>query len=346
MPKVSVIILNWNGKKFLDACLSSLANVTSIPLEIIVVDNNSSDDSVKFIRNKFPKVNLIASKENNGFAKGNNIGAARATGKYLLFLNNDTKVTPEFLTPLVAACEKDSTIGCVQPEMRVMKSPDLLDEAGAYLTFSGFLYHYGYRKKYNAPMYRSTREVFSAKGACIFIPKKVFQTVGAFDEDFFIFFEETDLCHRIWLAGFRVLYMPKSHIFHVAGGDTLDTYNHERRIYLTFKNMNSSYLQNFGAFFLWTVYPVFLLFQLCLVFTFFVIGKRGEARAILRGWKWNMVHIATVFHKRSRIQSRIRRVSDWALRKHICYNPGLPYYFSHILSFFSHQNSAVVKQKA
>lgn len=337
MPKVSVIILNWNGKRFLDTCLTSLAKVTSIPLEVILVDNNSSDGSAEYVRKKFPNVTLIASRENNGFAKGNNIGAAKATGKYLLFLNNDTKVTPDFLIPMVEACEKDKTIGCIQPEMRVMKTPNLLDEAGAYLTFTGLLYHYGYRKNHSMAVYKNTREIFSAKGACIFIPKSVFRTAGEFDESFFIFFEETDLCHRIWLAGYRVLYMPKSFIYHVAGGDTLTTYDHAKRIYLTFKNMNSSYLQNFGTFFLWTVYPVFVFVQISVFVLLLCIGKFGEAGAALRAWSWNATHFSMIMRQRNKVQSAIRKVSDRELQRHITYNPGLHFYVSSFLNFFAHQ---------
>ena len=183
-PLVSVIILNWNGKKFLHTCVSSLVQIKNPLIEIIVVDNNSSDGSVSYMRKNFPKVKVIASDKNNGFAGGNNIGARTAAGQYLLFLNNDTKVSKEFLLPIIEACKRDPHIGCVQPEMRVMDHPDLLDEAGAYLTMSGFLYHYGYRKVHRLPMYRTTRVVFSAKGACMLIPKHAFEEVGGFDEDF------------------------------------------------------------------------------------------------------------------------------------------------------------------
>lgn len=341
MPKVSVVILNWNGKKFLQTCLSSLGKLKYPSVEIIVVDNNSSDDSVSYIKKNFPRVSVIASRTNNGFAKGNNIGAKRASGKYLLFLNNDTKVTPDFLAPMVDACERDAAIGCIQPEMRVMKTPELLDEAGAYLTPSGFLYHYGYRKKYTKAEYRNTREVFSAKGACIFIPKRVFNSVGGFDKDFFIFFEETDLCHRIWLSGHRVLYMPKSYIFHVAGGDTTDTYSYIRRIYLTFKNMNYSYLKNFGILHLFTIYPVFIIFQIGLFFYFLLRGKFGEVGAMAKGWQWNILHIGLIWQKRKHIQHTIRKVSDLSIHHKIFFSPGAYYYYCILFDAKRYQDKPV-----
>ncbi len=330
-PLVSVIILNWNGKKFLHTCLSSLTQIKNPRIEIIVIDNNSSDDSVSYMRKNFPKVKVIASDKNKGFAGGNNLGAEASSGQYLLFLNNDTKVTKEFLNPMISACKRDPYIGCIQPEMRVMNHPDLLDEAGAYLTMSGFLYHYGYRKEYRLPMYRTTREVFSAKGACMLIPKHAFEQVGGFDEDFFIFFEETDLCHRLWLAGYKVLYQPESYIYHVAGGDTTDTYDYERRVYLTFKNMNCSYLKNFGALYLATIYPVFLIFQLGVLIYFFVSLRFTIVNAILRGWWWNVVNVHTTLKKRNTIQQHIRNVTDRAIRRSIYYNPGIYYYFCLLL---------------
>ena len=326
-PLVSVIILNWNGKKFLHTCLSSLAQIKNPRIEIIVVDNNSSDDSVSYMRKEFPKVNVIESSKNNGFAGGNNIGAGAALGQYLLFINNDTKVTKDFLIPMIELCKRDAHVGCVQPEMRVMNHPDLLDEAGAYLTLSGFLYHYGYRKVHRLPMYQTTRVVFSAKGACMLIPKHAFEEVGGFDEDFFIFFEETDLCHRLWLAGYKVIYMPDSHIYHVAGGDTVDTYDYERRVYLTFKNMNCSYLKNFGFLYGATIYPIFVCFQIALLFYFLLSLRLGVARAIMRGWWWNIRNIRSTLQKRHTIQHHLRVVADSVIKKSIYYNPGLYYYF-------------------
>lgn len=326
-PKVSVVILNWNGKKFLRTCLQSLRQLRYPAVEVIVVDNNSSDGSVEFIQKEFPSVRLIKNRQNTGFAAGNNTGASIATGKYLLFINNDTKVTPDFLNPLVKEAEEDPTVGCIQPEMRVMHTPTLLDEAGAYLTFSGFLYHYGYRKPYRLPPYRRPREIFSAKGACMFLPRAVFDDVGAFDEDFFIFFEETDLCHRLWLAGYRVLYLPTSHIFHTVGGDTVDTYNYARRIYLTFKNMNVTYLKNFGTLHLATIYPMFLVFQIGLLFFFLVRDNSKAAQALMSAWWWNIVHLRRTMKKRVHVQHEVRHRSDSQLHRHIFQNPRMYYYY-------------------
>ncbi len=327
MPKVSVVILNWNGKEFLDGCLSTLRELRYKPLEVILVDNNSSDGSADYIAKKFPWVKLIRNTYNSGFAEGNNIGYKNSTGKYILFLNNDTKVTADFLTVLVKELESDRSIGCIQPQMRIMNSPDLQDEAGGYLTQGGFLYHYGYRKKYSRPVYKCKREVFSVKGACMLIPRRILEEVGLFDPDFFIFFEETDLCYRIWLAGYKVIYDPKSYIFHFVGGDTVSKYSYERRIYLTFKNMTCSYLKNFGLKNFFSVYPLFLGIQSLLAIYYLITFKWYLLRAIAGAYAWNIHNLGQTMVKRRQIQHGLRRISDSDLDKHIISNPKFSYLY-------------------
>lgn len=324
--KVSIIILNWNGKKFLKNCLISLKKVNYQPLEIIVVDNHSSDGSQDYVKRFHPQVKLIENRENYGFAKGNNLGFKAASGDYLLFLNNDTQVTPDFLKTMMVNFQKDSLIGCVQPQMRVMDQPNLIDEVGAYLTATGFLYHFGYRKDYRQKKYQKKRTIFSAKGACLLIPRKVLKKTGLFDEDFFIFFEETDLCFRIWLAGYKVIYEPKSVIYHVVGGDTTDKYKYERRIYLIFKNMNCCYLKNFGLFNFLRIYPFFLAVQLGVIFYFLITLKFNLLKVICQAYAWNLVHFKETLKKRAVVQKKIRKISDAELDRKIMAQPHFPYY--------------------
>ena len=282
-PKVSVVILNWNGKEYLANCLASLAKASYATFEVIVVDNNSSDGSVEFVRKNFPRVKVIASNINLGFASGNNLGFRKATGKYVVFLNNDTVVTEDFLAPLVSDLEKDEFLGCVEPQLRMLSEPRLIDQVGSFLTSTGYLYHYGFHKPFNKAIYQNRREIFSAKGACMMLPRKVLQKVGVFDDDFFIFFEETDLCYRLWLAGYSVLYEPKSIIYHRTGGDTSDTYAYERRVYLSTKNMLCCYLKNFGLLNLLTIFPILILMQGLVAINFLVRGKPSLTSAVIRG---------------------------------------------------------------
>lgn len=329
MPIVSIIVLNWNGKGFLKDCLTSLKKITYPKIEVIIVDNNSTDGSQEFIKNNFPHFRLIENKKNYGFAKGNNIGWKASRGEYILFLNNDTVVTADFLEPLLSDFKKNPQIGCLQPQIRVLKEKHLIDSAGSFLTFTGFLYHYGFRKKCDLEKYNKRREIFSAKGACILIPRKVLQKVGVFDEDFFIFFEETDLCFRIWLAGYTVVYEPKSVIYHFVGGDTTasDSYKYERRMYLIFKNMNCSYLKNFGTLNFFQIFSVFILVQVGLFLYSLLQFRMGVLRAMINAYWWNIANLQDTLRKRRQIQHRIRKVSDKDISSYIKLDPRPSYYY-------------------
>ncbi|MGH7203443.1 MAG: glycosyltransferase family 2 protein, partial [Candidatus Levyibacteriota bacterium] len=141
--KVSIIIINWNGLNYLQECLPSLQKQDYPNTEIIVVDNASSDESVSYLKKNFPKVRIVLNDKNYGFAEANNIGYKYITGDYVLFLNNDTKVTRNFLSILVKKLEKDETIGGIQSKILLMDKPDHYDSIGAFLTGTGILYHYG-----------------------------------------------------------------------------------------------------------------------------------------------------------------------------------------------------------
>jgi len=329
MSKVSIIVLNWNGKKFLKNCLNSLKKLTYPNMEIIIVDNYSTDGSQEFVKKKYPEFLLLENKKNYGFAKGNNIGFHASSGKYVLFLNNDTIVKPNFLEPLVEDCEKDPKIGCIQPQLRLASDKSVMDQMGSFISFLGFLYHYGYRKKYSNEKYGKQKEIFSAKGACILFPRKVLDKIGLFDEDFFIFFEETDLCFRVWLSGHKVLYEPKSLIYHVVGGDTMasDKYKYERRIYLIFKNTNCSYLKNFGTRNFITVYPIFIIVQICIFLLFLIQLHFNLLKAIVRAYWWNIVNLKSTLKKRAHVQKDIRKVSDREINKFIKLTPRPSYYY-------------------
>lgn len=329
MTKVSIVVVNWNGKKFLKNCLDSLQKITYNATEIIVVDNNSTDGSGAFVKKYYPKVKIIENKKNYGYAGGANIGYKHASGSHVLFLNNDTVVTPGFIESLLADFRKDPTIGCVQSQMRLLNDKSILEVVGDFISFTGFLYHYGYRKKANLEKYNRQKIIFSPKGASMIFPRSLLQKIGLFDEDFFIFFEETDLCFRVWLAGYKVLYEPRSVIYHVSGGDTIlsNKYNYEKRIYLIFKNMNCSYIKNFGTRNLLTIFPVSAITQTFMLIYFFVTFRFYLVRAIFKAYWWNILNFNKTLAKRRFIQSKIRKVSDKDINTYIKMSPSWSYYY-------------------
>lgn len=326
-PLVSIVILNWNGKKHLARCLRSLAKITYKPVEIIVVDNNSSDGSQGLVKKEFPSVKLIASRKNYGYSGGNNVGIRASRGKYILILNNDTEADMNFLEPLVAACEEDPTIGCIQSKLLYASNHHLLNAVGSFLTSTGFLYHYGYRKPQSRLQYNRRITIYSAKGAAMMLRKSALATVGLFDEDFFIYFEETDLCHRLWLAGYTVVYEPTSVIYHHEAVDTHKQMQEFTITYLSFRNRIASFLMNLN----W-VQAVKILFVLMVIYVlltlFYLLTLRPNlAWAIISAILWNAQHIKGTLTKRANVQTRIRRRSDKEIFRSIKRDPAVVYYY-------------------
>lgn len=330
-PLISIIIINWNGKHFLDPCFSTLFKQSYKNIEVILVDNASKDGSVQFVRKNYPQVKIVINKENLGFAEANNIGYKKATGEYVLFLNNDTKVTKDFLKILVDVLVKDTKkqIGGVQSKLLLMDTPEKLDSVGAFMTPTGFLYHYGIAKK-DGPKYNRRIDVYSAKGACMMIRREVLEKTlvenEIFDSKYFAYFEETDLCHRIWLAGYKLIFIPESVIYHKMGG-TSNKMNNSFVQFHSFKNRINSYIKNFGTGYLWTILPLHLLF--CEAFAFFALLKLNTniTVCIQKAIWWNIKNMSQTLKKRRYIQHQIRARQDRTFKKAIMRPVRLSYYY-------------------
>lgn len=218
--EVSVIIVNYNGKRFFKDCFESVAvQLAGIPHEIIVTDNNSSDGSCDYIKQNYPAVVLIESKENLGFGKGNNVGVQQAKGNYVLLLNNDT-ILQSHLQPALDVMYADATIGALGINM--------LNGEGSYLKPGGNfpsalnlfriknIAHLGTEFKtgsFSKPLY----DIDWLTGSFVLMPKQVYDTVGGFDEDYFLYVEDVDLCKRVADAGYRRVFMPALSYIHFVG---------------------------------------------------------------------------------------------------------------------------------
>lgn len=213
-PLASIIIVNYNGADLLRECLASLLKTEYSSFEIIMVDNNSSDNSIKLVNEEFPLCKVIRLPENKGFALGNNIGSTYAKGKYLVFLNNDTVVTPSWLGELIAAMEKDPDIAIAQSMLLKSNVNNEIDSSGDFATRFGRTYN-SKRQGFHAP-----REILSARGAAMIVKKDIFEILGGFDEDFFISFEDVELGWKAWIYGYKVVMVPSSIVYH-SGGSTM-----------------------------------------------------------------------------------------------------------------------------
>ncbi|MDD3460609.1 MAG: glycosyltransferase family 2 protein [Candidatus Pacebacteria bacterium] len=322
---VSIIIVNWNGKKHLSYCLPSLKKINYPNVEIIIVDNGSTDQSVEYIKNNFPSAKIILNKTNMGFAEGNNIGFKKAKGKYVLFLNNDTIVTPNFLKKLVNAIEENNKIAVVQPKI-ILSPSKKLQAGGDFLTDNGFLYHYGFGKNPDDPKYNRKIEIFSACGACMLVRSSVIKKIGLFDPDFFCYFEESDFCWRVCLAGYKLLYVPESIIYH-KGSSTSRKLGSKFTQYHSFKNRICSLIKNLEKQNLVKTLFLHLLFCFLSFVTLVTTGKFPEASSICKAWYWNFSHLNETLSKRRYIQGKIRKISDKKLMAKLKKSPGLKYFF-------------------
>ena len=233
-PLVSIIIANYNGLELLKKCLMSLSKIQFTNYEIILVDNNSSDNSVNYVTKNFPQIILIKLDENKGFAEPNNIASKIAKGEYLLFLNNDTIVTENFLTELLNVIKNNEKIAICQSLL--LKPGGEIDSCGDFIDPLGVVYS-------SKTIPKTEQEISSAKGACMLIRKVIFDELNGFDEKFFASFEDVDIGWRSWIKGYEVILSPKSIVYHL-GGQTTDKIKSDVAFH-GFKNQLSMKITNF-----------------------------------------------------------------------------------------------------
>lgn len=238
MNQIAIVILNWNGKKFLKDFLPSVIKYSG-DARIIVADNASTDDSVSFLKLEFPTIEIIQNDQNGGFAKGYNDALKKVQSPYYLLLNSDVEVSENWLNPLLEKM-KDKTIAGCQPKVLSFGNKSKFEHAGAA---GGFLDHNYYpfcrgrifnETEEDKQQYDGETEVFWTSGACMLIRSELFHQVGGFDELFFAHMEEIDLCWRIKRLGFAFKIIPSSKVYHVGGG-TLNYFS-PKKTYLNFRN--------------------------------------------------------------------------------------------------------------
>lgn len=323
---ISIIIVNYNGKKWLKDCLSSLAVQTYKNFEIIFVDNASEDDSVAYVKRYFPEVKIVQNTTNRGFAGGNNDGVKVAKGEYILLLNTDTRVKKDFLKNFIKAFDEIPHLGCAQSKLLLMDKPEKTDLVGAYWTDSSFLYYYGYEKDAKLPKYNTPMPFFSNKGASVLIRKDLIDKYGLFDDDFWLYYEETDFCHRLWLMGYECWYWPMAVCYHAGGGTTL-RFDNSLIQFHNFKNKLMSFLKNFEAKNLLTIVSTFLFLNVLLSIFWLLKGKWKHSLTLYRAIGWNIIHLPSTLEKRNVIQ-KMRKVSDSKIFSKIKKNPKLKYYYA------------------
>lgn len=330
MKLASVIIVNWNGLQWLKICLPSILNQSYKNIEVIVVDNASTDGSVAWIKRAYKKVRVVINPKNYGFSHANNIGFSQAKGEYVIFLNNDTRVEKSYVSEMVKTLDSQSDIGGVQSKILLMESPDTHDTVGAFLTPTGFLYHYGFGDK-NTAKYDVHCDLYTAKGASMGFKRIVLDQIvidgNLFDPDYFAYFEESDVCHRVLLTGYRIVYAYSSVAYHKMGA-TSTKIQQDIIQYHSFKNRIRTYLKNFSFRTNILILPIHI--SLCFAYVGLCMVRRrfSLAWAIIRAMHWNVIHFQSTFRLHRIIRRNVRKITDEIYLKRVMRYPKISYYFS------------------
>jgi len=307
--KVALVLLSYNSRAYLERFLPFVLKTDYTDYRLIVVDNASTDDTMEFLQNEYPQIDILHIDVNHGFTNGFVESLACIKAKYYALLTSDVEVPPQWLTPLVKAMDEDEKLGACQPKIKAYKERDSFEYAGAS---GGFMDRFGYmfcrgrifdhvekdKGQYDEPI-----DVFWASGAVFLLRSDVYHQVGGFDNDFFAHMEEIDLCWRIQRAGYAIKAIPRSEVYHVGGsvilyGSTEKTYhNYRNNLIMLIKNLPAGRL-------IWMI-PWRLFLDLVSGFQALISGRAKEMGAILKAHAHFWSSLAKYFRKRKEIVSQV-----------------------------------------
>lgn len=305
MPICSVIIVNWNGRHHIEACLGSLHGQTFGDFEVILVDNGSSDGSLEYVRSKFPWVRLIGLERNFRFCAANNVGVRNSTGKYVALLNNDTEADPRWLAELIAAAESSPECGSFASRMLLFSDREVIDSAGNEYAGSGAAAKRGHLSK--SMEFAQPARVFGACAGAALYRRSMLDDIGLLDEAFSMIFEDVDLGFRAQLAGYPCLYVPAAIVYHKVNA-SIGTYTYDY-VYYGQRNIEFVFFKNMPVRLLLRNLPGHLLYNF-LAFGFFTL--RGRPFAFLKGKLDALFDLRRILAGRRYIQAA-RRISDEAV---------------------------------
>lgn len=305
----SVIIPNWNGKHLLKRCLSSLQKQTLKKFEVILVDNGSSDGSIEYTKKYFPRVRVIPLDRNFGFAKAVNDGIKNSHGQYVVLINNDTEVDKDCLKYLVQAADAHEEVGFVAAKMLNFYKRDTIDSAGDYIDVVGHANNIGLGEK-DGPKFENSGYVFLVTGGGGLFKREVFNKVGLFDEDYFAYFEDVDLCLRAQFQGFKGWYEPKAIVYHIhkATASKMKPFIE----YLQFRNMTQTIIKNFPAGLLKKNFN-WLRILFVNLNTVRFLASIGLLWQALKAEGWILLHLPKILKKRWEIQKSKKVPDDYII---------------------------------
>lgn len=306
-PKVAIIILNWNGRYFLEKFLPSVYNSTYPNLDFIVGDNASTDDSIAFVKKYYPHIRILQNKENFGFADGyNRIIDQAPPADYYILLNSDVEVTPGWIEPMVEFMQQHSNTAAIQPKIRAWHKRSSFEHAGAA---GGFIDQWGYPfcrgrimdyAESDDGQYDTYQDVFWASGAAFMVRRQCWERSGGFDAAFFAHMEEIDLCWRLKRMGYSIAYCADSTVYHVGGG-TLQKEN-PMKTYLNFRNNLWMLQKNLSSARLYGVLFLRLWLDLLALIKFLGAGQFRDAFAVHKAHISFFRHFFAVQKRRKKLK--------------------------------------------
>ena len=308
-PFVSVIIVNYNGRIWLEKFLDSVLHCRypQNRFEIILVDNGSHDGSIEYVKNKCEKnskMKIVSIKENVGWARAVNLGFKKARGEVLVHISSDVQVSSEWLQELVKAIKSDPAIAIAQCNSISYFDRHSIDSGMNFIDKYGFSYSFASPNK-------DPQEVFFAEALAFGIRRSVLKLIGLFDENYYMEYDDQDICWRAHLAGFKVVFVPTAVVYHVRGGSVgRSLFESFPTRYLYSRNQIITMIKNYELKNLVTTIPVTVSIASTKIIYSIIIGKSIFALSTLRGLLTILKFFKPIFLERKRIQEKVRKVPD------------------------------------
>ena len=300
---VAVVIINWNGKNLLQQFIPDLIRYSK-EARIYLVDNGSDDDSVPFIKKKFSEINVILNQNNLGYAEGYNTGLQEINEDILCLINNDIRVSKNWLLPIINFFKQNPNTAIAQPHILDEKDPQRFEYAGAA---GGYVDRLGYpfcrgrifnHLEKDHGQYDKNKSILWASGACFFIRNEVFKSVGGFDKDFFMHQEEIDLCWRIYNQGKEIYSIGESKVYHLGGGSLPDS---PKKVFYNFRNSMYTILKNVPLFPLLFIFIARLILDGIAGIRFLLKGETKNCLSIVKAHFFVYFNLIKMLQKRSEL---------------------------------------------
>ncbi|HOU36282.1 MAG TPA: glycosyltransferase family 2 protein [Candidatus Omnitrophota bacterium] len=308
----AIIVINRNGKQHLEECFSSLQNQTFGPLRLYLVDNASTDGSVEFVRAHFPDVTILAMNKGFGFAGGYNRGIALVAQEFIGLISNDTVVDRRWTEYMRQALDTDPRIAVAGSKILLYDQPGRINSAGQRITPVGIGYEVGLGEN-DGPAFNQARDFSAVCGAGMMVRRSLFIKLGGFDDSYFLLCEDTDLCWRAWMAGYRVVYEPRAFLFHKFGA-TIGRRETPLRVYQIQRNSIASVIKNRQGLYLGFALAGCLLYACSRAAVLLITCRTKLLSAQLSGLGALIMMLPDLAKKRRRLQAQ-RVLSDSQMRR-------------------------------